>query len=240
MALTTIPTHPDANSYVSVDYADDYFLDRGDFPGWLEKTTVQKEALLKRATREIDSMSFYGYAHYYRARDYRAKQALAFPRNLGFSSWTFTATGTSSTTVTTGNFQGNESYYDDFCKGYALIVTDGTGKGQTREVSAYDNNTGTITVSEAFATTPDTDSRYLLIMEVPDDVKYATCEQARFIDELGRNRAAVSAAKGVKRRKIDDLEEEYFSPNESSRSEQDISISSSALAYLQGYLSFIS
>lgn len=238
MALITTPTLANANSYVTVDEVDTYFQDRTDITGWADLTTPQKEALIKRATREIDTLKFYDMRYIFRPMYYRDKQALEFPRNTGWVAYSFTPTSATINTVTTTYFQNKQEFFDNFCVGYALLIKDGTGKGQTLEVSGYTNSTGVLTLTQNFTTTPDTTSQMLLIKSIPQDIKDATCEQVLFLHNMGKNNASVQKAKGIKRKKIDDLEEEYFGANESGRSTE-VAISSEALGYLQGYINYI-
>ena len=67
--------------------------------------------------------------------------------------FTGTATGGTSTTLVTGS-----AWTADVWKNYQLRITGGTGKGQTRVVSA--NTATTLTVSAAWTVTPDATSTY--------------------------------------------------------------------------------
>ena len=58
MALETTPTHPLADSYVTVAEADAYLANRKDIANYSALTSDQKEALLKLATKHIDSSDF--------------------------------------------------------------------------------------------------------------------------------------------------------------------------------------
>lgn len=62
-----------ADSYVSIEYADTYFTARG-FSSWFEKTDEDKEIELIKATEYVDA------SFDWRGRKATAEQALAFPR----------------------------------------------------------------------------------------------------------------------------------------------------------------
>ena len=70
-----------------------------------------------------------------------------------------TATGgTSSTLVDTKRKED-----DDYWTGGVIEIISGTGVGQVRDVSDFASSTGTITVTPAFVTTPDTTSVYRIV-----------------------------------------------------------------------------
>ena len=63
-----------ADSYVTVEFADGYFLSRG-IPGWGDLDGEQKEQCLVRATDYVDSM------FQWRGRSMTETQSLRFPRS---------------------------------------------------------------------------------------------------------------------------------------------------------------
>lgn len=65
----------DANSYLSVADADQYFEDHGDPAGWTGIDSV-KEAALRMATQYLDAV----YGSYWRGTKYDTDQALEWPR----------------------------------------------------------------------------------------------------------------------------------------------------------------
>lgn len=69
-----------------------------------------------------------------------------------------------SSTSTTIQLDDEASSYDNDYVGKFITIYDGTGNEQTRTISAYDGNTKTATISIAWATLPDTTSRYRLIV----------------------------------------------------------------------------
>lgn len=63
MAFTfdSTPSGLSANSYASLEQADDYFSSRFRGDSWFEFTDVQKQQLLVSSTRDIDTALFSGY-----------------------------------------------------------------------------------------------------------------------------------------------------------------------------------
>lgn len=66
----------DANSYISVRFADDFLAYRTDFD-WTTRTTEQKQAALVQATAYVDAR----YGRLFAGRAATAMQALAWPRS---------------------------------------------------------------------------------------------------------------------------------------------------------------
>lgn len=69
-----------ANSYTSLDYADDYFALRGNPTDWLNADETDKKAALVYATQWVDAT--YKWWSYL----YKETQALGFPRNNFYDS----------------------------------------------------------------------------------------------------------------------------------------------------------
>lgn len=68
---------PGANSYVSLEYADEYMKNTGK-AGWEQKTDNEKKACLINATRYIDST--YSKLGWKGQKKYHRRQSLCFPR----------------------------------------------------------------------------------------------------------------------------------------------------------------
>lgn len=68
---------PNANCYVSLDYADEYMRNTGK-TGWSEKTDNEKKSFLINATAYIDRT--YSKVGWKGIKKYHRKQALCFPR----------------------------------------------------------------------------------------------------------------------------------------------------------------
>lgn len=68
---------PDANSYVSLDFADDYMLNTGR-TAWMTKTENERKSYLINATRYIDRT--YSKLGWKGQKKYHRRQSLCFPR----------------------------------------------------------------------------------------------------------------------------------------------------------------
>ena len=74
------------------------------------------------------------------------------------------ATGTAQAGATaTITLAAGASAVDDFYKGGLVLITGGTGAGQGRTIESYVGSTKVATVADSWATTPSTDSTYMLI-----------------------------------------------------------------------------
>ena len=209
MALITTPTDPSANSYVTVAEANTYLQNRTDVSDWTALTDDQKEAVLKQATKYIDSMRFFNKPLIDSPGYYRDKQALKFPTKKETTINGVVGSATN-TTLTDSNLAEKESIPDDIFNNGAVIITSGTGRGQTRSISDFVSSSGTITISTPWDTTPDITSNYLITLEITQRVKDATIEQALFLVKGGGDRAKMQA-EGVEEYKIGDLSERFNS-----------------------------
>lgn len=206
--MITIPTHPQADSYLTVTEADDLMENRlGMYDEWNALDDDKKERLLKIATNQIDSLRFFYEAHYPRPADYRDKQALKFPRTNSRRA-TGRATSVSTDYLIDTNRANRSDEPDDFWKGGALVIYEGAGKGKTYEVTAFELSTGKITIDGTFSPAIDTTSYYKVIQKVPQEVKLATLEQALYLLNGGGERAKMQA-EGVKSYSIGDLSETF-------------------------------
>lgn len=207
MALTVTPTHPDANSYISLADANTYFANRTDVSDWSALTDDQKEAVLKLAVQQIDSLRFFSTRMIEKATYYRREQNLQFPR-ADHEALSGSVDSATTTTIVDASLASHINYPDDYWNGGAVIITSGTGRGQTALISDFDSATGTVTVSSAFSTTPDSTSQYMLIAKIDNKVKYAQCEQALYLVKGGGERAKLQS-EGVKSYSIGDLSETF-------------------------------
>jgi hypothetical protein len=78
-------------------------------------------------------------------------------------------TATSATTSTLVDTKRKED--DDFWKGGVVEILSGTGAGQVRDITAFTQSTGTITVTPNFVTTPDTTSTYRVVKSFTPQIK---------------------------------------------------------------------
>lgn len=207
MTLIITPTHPDANSYATVEEADDYFVGHSNESSWAALTADQKEKALKSATRAINTYRFFSEPVYEYPTDYRDKQALKFPRKCGRQQ--------SGKPQTIGadyfidaNLANRQDTPDNYWRYGVVVINFGTGKGKTYDVTAFDMATGRITVDGDFSPALDATSTYRLIYRIPIEVKYAAMEQALYISGGGGERARLQA-EGVKSYSIGDLSETF-------------------------------
>lgn len=230
MALTTTPTHPDADSYVTLAEATALLANRSDVTEWAALTDDQKEALLKLATQHVDTLRFFHKKVYRVAQDYRREQNLEFPRDNHHMPAGVVDSATS-TTIVDDALANLQNYPDDYFNGWAVVIKEGTGKGQVVKVTDFAMATGTLTV-ETMSTVPDTTSQYRLVPEIPEKVKRAVVEQAIYISKGGGDRARLQA-EGVTEYKIGDLMEKFGG---SSMRSGKVPISDEARGYLTGLI----
>lgn len=234
VSIIATPTHPDANSYLTVSEADAMINSRPNTQNWADLTADQKAYTLILASSQIDALRFFDQKYYDNAREYRLEQALSFPQRNSHSA-KVKVNSAGENYITSQQLVDRVNMPDDYWIGGALVVTDNTGKGQVMQISDFDMATGKVTVSENFTTQPDTTSYVRLIHKVPDKVKWAVIEQALFISSGGGERSQLQA-EGVKSYSIGDLSETYA---DRPASTGDMPISVQARAYLKGLISRI-
>lgn len=234
VSIVAVPTHPDANSYLTVAEADAMINNRSNTQNWGDLSADQKAYTLIQASAQIDALRFFDPKYYDNAREYRLEQALSFPqRNSQSAKVKVHSAGTNF--VVCEQLANRVNMPDDFWNGGALVVTDNTGKGQTYQISDFEMATGKVTISENFAIQPDNTSYVRVIFKVPEKVKMAVIEQALFISSGGGERSQLQA-EGVKSYNIGDLSE-TFADRPASTGEMPISVQ--ARAYLKGLVSRI-
>jgi hypothetical protein len=229
MDINFTPTHPKANSYVSVDYADDYLFRYPEFTAWENLSVADKEKYLMMATRKIDTLTYVGRRHFERAMHYRNKQALQFPR-LGMVHYAGTPNNATATSIQDNALRDEPNYPDDYFNDGAIVFYDGKGRGQTLLVTDFDSATGTVTFEEA-SVVPDNTTQFMLFEEVYFEIKEATCEQA--LHEV-LNPTASGLPAGTSRVRIDDVEV-YAGRNGGAR-EVKLNISPKVMAVLSKYI----
>lgn len=210
--LNATPTHPEANSYLSLAEANTLMQDRSSMVSeWSALTDAQKEKLLIIATRQIDTLRFFHHPIYRVAQDYRNKQALKFPRT---NSRAFSGKVDSADTnyFIDSDLANRQDLPDDYYNGGAVVIYNGTGKGKTYGVTDFDMATGKVTIDGTFSPQIDATSWYRLIEAVPVEVKYACLEQALYLLNGGGERAKLQA-EGVESYSIGDLSESFGGTN---------------------------
>jgi len=204
--MNAIPTHPLADSYATVAEADAYLASRSDAANYLALTTEQKEAQLKLATMQIDSFRFFGNEVFPTNNHYRLKQALKFPRTPAKP---VDVTEMPSTVhVRVSALIDQVQYPDDLWNKGAMVVVEGTGRGNTLYIEDFISNTGIFTISNPNNVVVDASSDVYLIMPIEPKVKMATYEQALFNINGAMARAQAQGA-GVKSYSIGDLSETF-------------------------------
>lgn len=207
MALETTPTHPLADSYVTVAECDAYLQNRKDVANYTALTNDQKEAVLKLATKQIDSLRFCCEPIFKSPIYYRLKQALKFP-TCHQAQKTGSVATVDGKKITSNSLSDIATLPDDFFNGGALIIIDGTGKGKTYKVTDFVSATGEVTIEQDFSPAPDTTSRFIIVEQVPLKVKYAVFEQVLYLCNGGGERQKLQS-EGVKSYSIGDLSETF-------------------------------
>jgi translation elongation factor P/translation initiation factor 5A len=206
MALNTILSHPDQDSYVTVAEADAYLASKKNFMAW-NGSTAQKEEFLKHAALQMNELRYKGYAVYDTDKDYRREQNLAFPRVNIDRIYYGNASSSTSTTVSVLQLANQQYLADDTLNGGAVVVREGTGRGQIRAITDWNSATGTATVA-TWTTALDTTSQVAFISPVDKKIKHAQMEQAYFLS-LYRDEDIMNIITGVSSYRIGDLQETY-------------------------------
>lgn len=234
--INAVPTHPDANSYLTLVEANALIGNRPGVDAWTELTDDQKERLLVDATLNIDSYRFFNRPLYEYPRDYRNSQALKFPQQgCRMANGKPSTQGTNFFTDT--NLANKSDMPDDYWNGGAVIITLGGGKGKTYQIADFIAEHGHITIFGNFDPAIDSSSYYRLVPKIPSDVKMATIEQALFLIGGGADRA-MARSQGVEEYQIGDLRERFGSGGGSASFDQ-LPFSPIAKTYLRKYISKI-
>lgn len=234
MALNTILSHPDQDSYVTVAEADSYLIAKPQYNTWASLSTSVKEAYLKASARQMDSFRYKSIKLYEKAKDYRQGQGLAFPRYFFEDLFQGRVVSATATTFTINDYLTSENTADDVFNGGSVIIQEGTGKGQTLAITDWVYSTGTGTVA-GWSVQPDTTSQVLLILPVDKKVKYAQMEQAYFL-ALSRDKQIEDIMTGVSSYKIGDLSETYDKSMLTDTLVNGVPFSNMALANLRGLI----
>lgn len=233
MELNAIPTHPLANSYLTVEEADEMILNRQNYEGWDALTDDQKAMLLIQATAQIDSLRFRNPSLFNHPGYFRDKQGLKFP-DASMRSATGKVDSATSNTITDASLAGHSGRPNDYYKGGAVVITKGTGLGETYKITGFNATTGQVTIEGNFATTPDTTTNFWITQGVPSAIKFAVVEQALYLLAGGGERARMQA-EGVKSYSIGDLHETF----KDGMGGGTIPLSTEARAFLTPYISKI-
>ncbi|MCK9461593.1 MAG: hypothetical protein M0R80_18345 [Proteobacteria bacterium] len=201
--LNTIPTDRNANSYVSLAEANEYFSDfyYGDTV-WSGATDTDKKSVLKMAMRIIDRFRFHG-------EKFDDLQVLKFPRSESdIASGTASSGGVDH--IICSSLANRIEFPDDIFKYGGIEVLSGTNKWEKRQISGFVRSTGRINFLTNFSVACDDTTSFRIIDQVPLKVKHAQCEIAKWILE-GKNTSSrlQLQAEGVSSFSVGDLSETY-------------------------------
>lgn len=173
-AIIARPSDPAANSYVSLEEAEQYFADRMAVDAWSDASEDEQAQALLEATRRIDRFRFFN-------GKYRTspEQALEFPRSTARSA-SGTAFSGSATTLIDSALAGLEQYPDDHFNGWAVEMRTGDNEFKLRLVTDFDAATGELTFEEFPAAVASGDE-YRLVEAIPKLVRWATLETALWL-----------------------------------------------------------
>ena len=207
MALNTILSHPDQDSYVTIAEANDYLAIKQNYSHWAGLSTIQKEGFLKQAALQMDQLRYKGYQVYHTDKDYRREQNLAFPRVNIERLYYGNVSSATSTTVSVLQLSAQQYLADDVLNGGAVVVREGTGRGQVKAITDWSTATGTATVA-GWDVQIDTTSQVLFIAPVDKKIKHAQIEQAYFLSRY-QDEDVLNVISGVNSYRIGDLSETY-------------------------------
>jgi hypothetical protein len=226
MALNTIPSHKDADSYITIDEANTYFSDfyYGDTV-WVAASTALKEQALRMATKIIDRFRFFN-------EKLDNEQRLAFPRSNAETAGG-TADSGDTTHLTSSLLADKDQYPDDYWNYGCVKILEGTNEYDKRQIKDFTRSTGQLEVFSAFTAAIDNTSQFQLIKEVPLAVKHAQAEIALWIIK-GQHKGSRAAlqAEGVKSFSVGGLSETF-------EGGKDIAIPQEAQNLLDRYISKI-
>lgn len=232
MSINVTPTHPDADSYATVAEADEYLSIKSSYSTWNAFTTAEKEGFLKMATRQVDMLRFEYPPFYHIAQNYRDEQKRKHPMKDA-KSWAASVSTGTTTSVTIPNATKLTWMPDNYWTNGAIVVREGTGRGQTSRITSFTASTGVVEF-EAVTTALDSTSQIILIQELDDELVWATIEHAFFLS-LRKDETLRGRVEGVESVKIGDVSEKYTTPK--SQGYNGVMYSMEALAYLQKYIS---
>jgi len=207
MSLETTPTHPLADSYVTAAEADAYLANRKDVANYTALTTEQKEAILKLATKHIDTLRFRSKSMFDDAMYFRLEQSLKHPTKDEEMFYGVVET-VATKKITASALRDVQTLPDDYFNGGAIIIIDGAGKGNTYKVANFVSATGEIETETDFSPAVDTTSRCIVVEAIDKKVKYATIEQVLYLSNGGGERQKMQS-EGVKSFSIGDLSETF-------------------------------
>ena len=203
--------HPSANSYVSLDWADQYFENRGSADDWSAATVDGKKQALVSATMRIDTYSFIG-------DKLKTWQALQFPRTNGVADsvvLSITVESATANTIVSASLKGKLSMPDEYWKdGTLAFLTSGQDNYmELYAINSFVASTGEVTAGTNFSAVPASGDTLEIIREIPELLKRAVCETA--LSVLDGSIGSSSGTTGIKSQKLGDESITYFDPSSS-------------------------
>jgi len=218
--INCIPTHPAADSYLSLAEANEYFANFYYTANtWAGAADALKELALKQAARVIDRLRFFDdpVAEY---------QKLKHPRGAGVLNPThdiagYTAIGVTTVTITAVDRSNAKTKFTvsglksttipaDWYKYFGIKFTAGDKINEYGQIKSYDPTTGAMELITAASKDLVVGDSIQLLPKVAEPIKYAQCEIARSIIEgtynTGRQKLQ---AEGVQSFSAGDLSETF-------------------------------
>ena len=125
-------------------------------------------------------------------------------------------------------------YPPDTWVGGSVRITAGTGLWSHVPVTAFDSDTGTLTVGTAFSATLDATSAYTLVDKLPDRFIAAVAEQALYCLEGGAHVPSRHVSEGVIAPRQGDFSQSFGSPQGNRQTTS--MICTAAMDYLQDFI----
>lgn len=185
MALIAKLGHPNQNSYVTLQQANDYFDNRRDVTEWDNLNSAAKEEVLIQAAYDISDYNFVGEKWY-------ESQGLPFPRSvrtgeLGNLSHEI-VTGNCGTPITVNSFRHTSlwsttygKYPTSYWKYGTVHITAGTAARSIVNVASSNVSNGSITLSENLGDTPTINSSFIIFAPIDYKIARAQFEQALYL-----------------------------------------------------------
>ncbi len=206
--INCIPTHPEADSYLSLAEANSYFANFYYTANeWANAADTVKELALKSAAKVIDRLRFFDE----KVSEYQKLKHPRYGSVFGIFTVTISAVDSENpkTKFTVGSIT-SDNLPTDFYKYYGVKFKSGDNKNDYNQIKTYDPETGAMELITASTDNMVVGDTLEMILKVPDEIKYAQCEIARSMIEntfnTGRQKLQ---AEGVQSFSVGDLSETF-------------------------------
>lgn len=192
-----------ANSYVTVEEANEYILNKyGHVNAWDTLSTDSKKRILIEATREIDRYNFIDDKYY-------DSQPLSFPRDTHD-----VKTGACATPLTTSSFKNTglkSTTYNTYPQNYWKYGTCHLKDDNEAAVIASSNvDTGLVHMTTNFTASLTTNTNFVIFAPLNRDIKHAQIEQALYVlDNSRSDTIQMYQSAGARSVKIGDVTVEF-------------------------------